>query len=1075
MRCYIRVQAFLCLCFMGIYSHAQQSYTAKVLDASTLQPLAGVTIRLLPNGQTTRSQTDGIFRFSNISGADSIFLRLPGYISIRSSLGTPTNTYLMTTEVGYSAVTVQTGYQTIPRERAAGSFAVLDEQLVNRRISTSILDRLDGITPGVLFSKNPNDEILTIRGRTTLGQVGGQADPLIILDNFPFEGNINNINPNDIASITVLKDAAAASIWGARSANGVIVITTKKGNFNQPLQMNFHHNITFSSQPDLFYTRNHLLSKDYIEVERLLFDQGYYNAALNNTTSRTAVTPVVELLQQHRLGQLSTTALNEALLQLGQVDLRNEFRRNLYRSELRQQSSLQMQGGSQQHSYTFSVGYDQNREKLVNNDYSRFTLQSQQVLRPLRNVEVVTSVYYTNSLQNRPNNFGFRNTATNFNITSQLYPYARLADDQGNPLFTVKDYRTGYIDSVEALGFLPWRYSMLDELQQTYNRSSIHSLILKGGLRYRFSSRLQMDLQYQQEYQTTSSEWLRNSDSYFARNLVNRFSVRNTTTGAFTYPVPKGGVLELSKAVLNSQNLRGQLNYQASWGSHHRLTTIGGFEIRQRKTNGFNRTSYGYDDLFGLGQGNLNYQTTQPIHPFGNALIPAPAAGISEVLNRYVSFYLNSGYQYRQKYLLNLSARTDGANLFGVKTNERITPLWSAGLGWELSKESFFSTRLFSTMRLRATYGFNGNAVNANSLLTARFATSTLTGLPNGSLTSAPNPALRWERVQTWNLGFDFQTTNRRLSGSLEWYRKNGLDLIQDMQLPNSTGFETFKGNGASTRTQGLELNLTVQVLRRTLRWDAIIIANTLRDRIIRFERELLPTNLVMGFGDIVPKAGKPLFSIWSYPWAGLDPTNGDPRGYLNRQASTNYAAIIANASPDSLVFHGSARPTFWGSLRNEFGYKDFSLSFNIVFKGGYFFRTRSIPLNTSELILSRQHMDYYQRWQKPGDEQFTQVPSVVYPNNALRSTFYSASSVLVERGDHIRFQDIRFSYRMDQLNIKGLSVAGVEVYTYINNLGLLWKANRKGLDPDNYDFPTASDNIPAMRTMSLGLLFHFK
>jgi len=784
---------------------------------------------------------------------------------------------------------------------------------------------------------------------------------------------------------------------------------------------------------------------------------------------------VVELLQQHRLGQLSTTALNEALLQLGQVDLRNEFRRNLYRSELRQQSSLQMQGGSQQHSYTFSVGYDQNREKLVNNDYSRFTLQSQQVLRPLRNVEVVTSVYYTNSLQNRPNNFGFRNTATNFNITSQLYPYARLADDQGNPLFTVKDYRTGYIDSVEALGFLPWRYSMLDELQQTYNRSSIHSLILKGGLRYRFSSRLQMDLQYQQEYQTTSSEWLRNSDSYFARNLVNRFSVRNTTTGAFTYPVPKGGVLELSKAVLNSQNLRGQLNYQASWGSHHRLTTIGGFEIRQRKTNGFNRTSYGYDDLFGLGQGNLNYQTTQPIHPFGNALIPAPAAGISEVLNRYVSFYLNSGYQYRQKYLLNLSARTDGANLFGVKTNERITPLWSAGLGWELSKESFFSTRLFSTMRLRATYGFNGNAVNANSLLTARFATSTLTGLPNGSLTSAPNPALRWERVQTWNLGFDFQTTNRRLSGSLEWYRKNGLDLIQDMQLPNSTGFETFKGNGASTRTQGLELNLTVQVLRRTLRWDAIIIANTLRDRIIRFERELLPTNLVMGFGDIVPKAGKPLFSIWSYPWAGLDPTNGDPRGYLNRQASTNYAAIIANASPDSLVFHGSARPTFWGSLRNEFGYKDFSLSFNIVFKGGYFFRTRSIPLNTSELILSRQHMDYYQRWQKPGDEQFTQVPSVVYPNNALRSTFYSASSVLVERGDHIRFQDIRFSYRMDQLNIKGLSVAGVEVYTYINNLGLLWKANRKGLDPDNYDFPTASDNIPAMRTMSLGLLFHFK
>lgn len=1075
MRCYLRVQALLCLCFLDVYSQAQHNYSAKVLDANTLQPLAGVNIQLLPKGLNTRSQPDGLFRFSNVSGSDSIILQLPGYISIRRSFATSTTTYLMNAESGYSAVTVQTGYQTIPRERAAGSFAIIDQPLIDRRISTSILDRLDGITPGILFNSNPNDERLNIRGRTTLGQAGGQADPLIILDNFPFEGSINNINPNDIASITVLKDAAAASIWGARSANGVIVITTKKGKFNQPLQVNVHQNLTISSQPDLFYTRNYLPSKDYIEVERFLFDQGYYTSALNNTTTRTAVTPVVELLQKHRIGQLSTTALTEALNQLSQIDVRQGFSKHMYRPEFRQQSSIQMQGGSEKHSYSFSIGYDQNRERLIANDYKRLTLQSQQVFRPLRNLEFITSIYYTSSTQNRPNNLSFRSSQTNFNSTSQLYPYAQLATSNGEPLSTVKDYRSDYIDSVEALGFLPWRYSLLNEIRQTTNISAVRSLIAKGGVRYRFSPQLNLDLQYQQEYQSTSGNWLRNAESYFARNLVNRFSQRNNTTGAFTYPVPKGGVLELSESVLNSQNLRGQLNYQHSWNRNHRLNAIGGFEIRQRRTNGFNRTSYGYDEAYGLGQGNLNFQASQPVHPFGNALIPAPAAGISEILNRYVSFYLNSGYQYRQKYLLNISARTDGANLFGVKTNERITPLWSAGLGWEIAKESFFRTRLFSMLRLRATYGFNGNAVNANSLLTARFATSTLTGLQSGSLVSAPNPELRWERVKSWNMGIDFQTTSRRFTGTLEWYQKDGTDLIQEMQLPTSTGFETFRGNGASTRTKGLELNLTAQILRGPLRWDAILIANKLKDQIVRFERELLPSSLVMGFGDIVPKIGKPLFSIWSYPWAGLDPNTGDPRGLVNGQPSTNYAAITAVSSPDSLVFHGSARPTFWGSLRNEFSFKGFSFSFNILFKGGYYFRSRSIPLNTAELVLSRQHLDYYQRWQKPGDERFTQVPSLVYPTNTLRSNFYSSSAILVERGDHIRFQDIRLSYRWDRLKIKGLTETGLEVYTYLNNLGLLWKANKKGLDPDNTDFFTGSDNVPPMRTVSLGLLFHFK
>ena len=217
---------------------------------------------------------------------------------------------------------------------------------------------------------------------------------------------------------------------------------------------------------------------------------------------------------------------------------------------------------------------------------------------------------------------------------------------------------------------------------------------------------------------------------------------------------------------------------------------------------------------------------------------------------------------------------------------------------------------------------------------------------------------------------------------------------------------------------------------------------------------------------------GKPLFSVWSYRFAGLDPSNGDPIGILNGVPSKNYVAILANTNPDSLQYHGSGRPTLYGALRQDFSYKNFSLSFNITYKGGHYFRTNSIGLNYTDLITSRAHLDYSYRWQKPGDEQNTSIPSVVYPVNTPRASFYTASSVLVERADHIRLQDIRIAY---QLNTRNSRIAHLEFYGYLNNLGLLWKANKKGIDPDANDASLGLDNIPPMRTYTIGLKLHLK
>lgn len=974
------------------------------------------------------------------------------------------------------AVTLQvnTGYENIPKERATGSFVVLNNELLNRRVSTSFLDRLEGVTSGVVFNFNTGEDRINIRGRSTLTNGSANTDPLIVLDNFPYEGNINNINPNDIENITVLKDAAAASIWGSRSANGVIVITTKKGKYNQPLQIEYTGNFTASSKPDLFYSRNYLPSADFIEVEKFLFEKGFYNGSISNTTSRPVLTPVVELLAAVRAGQISQAEADVQLNLLKSYDLRDQFSKYVYQNEIEHQQALNFRGGSSYNNYVFSVGYDHNRQMLVRNSYQRFTVSGQNTFRPFKNMEVTGGLFYTQSTGNNHNGYFFNSVAADHATSTRLFPYARFADEAGNALVTVKDYRSNYLDSVEALGFLDWRFRMLDEIALGNNSTVTSNFIIRGGIRYKISSSFNIELQYQRENQTVQTQNLRNEKTYYARNQVNRFSQRNPSTGVFTYPFPKGGILDLSNTVLTGNNLRGQLNYSGTISGDHQLTAIAGFEIRERKTEGYSRTSYGYNEAYGTSVTNLNYQNSLPLNPFGTFNISAPSGTVTGTLNRYVSFYGNAGYSFRRKYTFNASARSDGANLFGVRTNERITPLWSAGIGWEASKEGFYSIAWLPYLRVRMTYGYNGNAVNANSLLTLRFSNSSVTGLQVADVTSPPNPALKWERVSTLNSGVDFSTKNDRVSGSIEWYRKSGLDLLQDTPLPPSSGFSSYRGNGANTRTTGVDLNLDFSILQKRVKWNLILLSSLLKDKVTSFDQSYQAQVLTRGYGDLIPVKGKPLFGIWSYRWAGLDPATGDPLGYLNGQPSKNYSAILAFSSPDSLVFHGSARPTFFGSVRNNFSIGRFDISFNVIYKLGYYFRRRSTSLDYADVAGSLRNLDYQRRWRKPGDEQFTDVPSLIYPGNMPRNNFYAGSEILVEKGDHIRFQDIRISYSPKKIPFKGLDKGRLQIYAYADNLGILWRANKVGLDPDRNEYVIGSTVFPPPRTITFGIKLNF-
>jgi TonB-linked SusC/RagA family outer membrane protein len=1065
------------LCHSLIFAQPKTTTITGKVSSSGIEklPLAGADIFLSRSHNHTVTAADGSFTIAAKQLPDTLLISLTGYASHRFFIpANPANAMdivLEAQENTLAEATVSTGYQTIPKERATGSFVQLGPKTLNLRSTTSILDKLDGTVTGLLFNHTSgSDELFSIRGRTNL-QSAAQAMPLIVVDNFPYDGDINNLNPEDVLSISVLKDAAAASVWGARAANGVVVITTRKGRQRQPLQVDFRTTFTSIDRPNLNYNQNYIPSASYIGIEQYLFSKGYYDAMLTNTTSFPAVTPVVSILQQKRLGQITAADAQNQLDALSKNEVRNDFNKYVYQPGLKQQYFLSLEGGSQDINYRFSAGFDKNRDNLVRNGYDRVSLRADNLFRITRALELQAGLAFSSSNTDNNNSYQIGASQTWYQASTQspLYPYAQLADAAGNALRVVKDLATNYVDSVAKLGFLDWSFRPLEELALADYSTRMTDLVAKATLSYQFSKALKASVFYQYENQQSLIRNLQDENTYYSRNLVNKFSARNTTTGQFTYPYPLGGFLQQITGNLQAHYIRGQLQYNNTWGRDHAFNAVGGYELKQSVTGSYYANSYGYKDAFGTAVNNLNFQSTFPTNPSGNAALPTFTNNTPETINRFVSWYFSGAYTYRNRYTLSGSFRKDGSNIFGVNTNQKFTPLWSLGAGWDIDRESFFKINWLSKLKLRGSYGYSGNSINGSAFLTARFFNSAVTGLPSASITSPPNPDLRWEKVGILNLGLDFTVAGNWLNGTIEYYRKKGMDLIEAAPLPPSTGFSSFNGNAAETMTSGVDLTLHSNNLKGKLGWQTDLLFSTLHDEVTHFDTKYQPTALVNQYGRLVAVEGKPLFSVFSYGWAGLDPNNGDPLGYYQGKISNAWNNIVQTPI-DSLAFSGSARPTIYGALRNTFTWKGFSLSFNISFKFGYYFRRNSVSADyTTVLNNVGQHIDYDKRWQATGDETKTSVPSLSYPSNTNRANFYRYSEVLIEKADHIRLQDLQLAYLFPSVGKPKKPIRQLELFVNAINLGLIWKANDKELDPD-YNGNVTTNNYPAPRAISFGL-----
>jgi TonB-linked SusC/RagA family outer membrane protein len=1043
-----------------LWAQNSKLVTGKVTSASDGIPLPGVTVMLKGSNRGTVTDSNGNYQLQITQRENVLLFSFIGYelkeVPVSSSQ-TLLDVVLEESELGLEEVTVvSTGFQELSAERTTGSFVKVDQELVDRRVSTNLIDRLEDVTPGLIFNRDRANaepgESISIRGTATLRS---NAEPLIVVDNLAYDGPLSSINPNDVESITVLKDAAASSIWGARAGNGVIVITTKQGMYNAPMRVNLTANVTLIEEEDPFYFPRMSIA-GHVDQQIRLYERGFYNSLLNNSRNP-VVPPVAESLFAHGQGLISNDELATQLDLYRNSDIRRELQQHFNRRALQQQYALGLDGGSDKHRYQFSLGWDTNTASTIASNNNRLTLSTRQSWKLAKErLNVGIGVYWVNT---RSEN-GLPDIA-NFNA------YDRLTDENGVPVSVQRTYSDRFKNEVSQLGLLNWDYVPLEEINRIRTTSTGNDLRLNLNLDYDLLENWKISGLYQFWTNSNRTQNLNSLESYESRELINDFTEFGED-GSLIRHVPLGSVLNQDFRSAFSHNIRLQSTYSVNFDVYHQLNALAGFELRDLKREGYFNTSYGYDPTIGTSQ-SVDYQTRRRLLGSGRfANIPFTES-FSGGIDRFLSGFANLGYSYKERYLFNASARKDASNLFGVKTNQRAVPLWSAGLGWIVSEEEFFRTSKIDFLKLRLSYGFNGNTnPNATAFTTAQYlsgAQNFLSGYPFLGIISPPNPQLRWERIKITNLGLDFGGFNGKLRGSLEYYRKEGLDLLANQPLFASSGFASAFTNYASTRTNGIDLNLTTTYQIGKVQWEGAFFYSMVQEEVTNLEN-LSTANQLLDYSAQVPntQVGKPIFGIYSYDFAGLDPNDGSPLGFVDGEPSNDYRAIILDATPENLRFHGRGRPTDFGAFRNTFTYRGFSLSANISYRLGYYVRRQSIEYDAFNRGMWG-HADYESRWQQPGDELITDIPSDPGRVNPLRQRFYSSSSSRIEPGDHIRLQDIRIAY-LWKGGIKR-KIRNLETYLYINNLGIIWKSTDRIKDPD---YQVA----PPLTSASLGLRMSF-
>ncbi|WP_165768094.1 SusC/RagA family TonB-linked outer membrane protein [Flavobacterium plurextorum] len=1000
-------------------------------------PLAGTKISIYGTNKSVITNSDGHYQIKFWDRNSKLLIEHSGYesriIAIKKKIAI--NISLQEEILDLKEVLI-TGYQNIRPEKSTGSFSKLNGSDITEQRLSSLNAILNGRVAGYQNGQ--------IRGS---GSIMADAPPLYVIDGFPLinqrynetlylVNDVPNLNLEDIENITILKDAAASSIYGAKAANGVVVITTKKAK-SRSTQISYTSNLTVT--PYKIYTGNLTNSAEIIDLER---EWALRNPNLKGSGAAAYATSLLEnavftnngreIILEGFAGRISETEVNKQLNQLSSQNYKyyDDISRYAKRDEYFIQHNLSLGTANETNSFNGSLTYKSNiYDNIFSDDQSiGINLKNSVQINRWLSLDLGTyNSYFRSSSQ----------TYSLFNPGFTYQPYDHLVNDDGTKYISYAEsrYDAAWIETIKDYGLPQLDIIPLDELGMNLIEGKKFLTRTHAKFNIKFNSAFNYSVMFQYEYSQDNSRQLLDSDSYDVRELLNRNTII-FPSNEILYNIPKGDILASDNQVSNAYNFRQQINYNKTFNKLNALSFIAGMEINH------NKLQYNSSKLYGWDSETL---TSAPVNQteLGSSTLPK----IREFLNRMVSLYSTGNYSFNDRYLLSGSLRWDRSNLWGEDERKKHAPSWSVGAGWNIDKESFFNFSFINAMKIRGSYGTAGNPVEgASSYMSASYSSNPNIGGLQGMLTNRPNPGLSAEITSTINLGLDFSILKNRIRGTLEMYNK-----IAEKLLTNSTGVPTegwgnsyvWFNNGKMTN-KGIELTLDGTILKNnTFSWDVKILYAYNKNKVKYVNSESPLAFIQIQNPQSFPRIGKDLNSIYAYRWAGLSNT-GIPQVY---DSSGN----VVTSAPDDLLSvenYGTTVPPHSGSFHMQLNYKNFSLSSLFIFESGHRIKNYMIPMLTSTnspnidytiTKISPINKDIVNRWKQPGDEFKTNVPRVIYEYESEDSfasrNLYQNSNINIFDASNLKLSNVSLTYQIPKTLAKKAKLENMKLNLNIENV----------------------------------------
>lgn len=994
----ISLSLFYCL---PLFAQNGITITGKVTDSKNGAPLVGVTVRVKETSTTTVTGEDGSFRIHANSKQNVLVFSYIGYANEEVNIGNKTTiSVALSTEDKKLQEVVVVAYGAQDKSKLTGSVAKVDGKEFENVPLVSVDAMLQGKVAGlqsVASSGQPGAlQEIRIRG---IGSINASSEPLYVIDGIPantgdFSRNtttsnaLAGLNPNDIESVSVLKDASAASLYGSRAANGVILITTKKGRAGKT-KVSFAGEYGFSNAS---YINNLGKPLDWNQYTALTTE------GLSNATGG------------------DTATINFYLDALGKNNGHNVNWMNLVtRQGITQQYNIAVSGGDSRTTFYFSGGYFQQQAVVIGSDFSRYSGDLNLRHKLNDKISVGISLNVSHSDQTTPSqSANFRSPVL---AAYYLRPYQYPYNPDGSLNYSTATFEQIY----NPLAIVHYDWTKLGNTKMIGAFTGDYD-ILKG---LRFSTRLGIDYftleepSYENPYFGDAVTLGGNSTNYYTRV----FNWVWTNTLDYHKDIDKNGDLAADL----------KIGYEAQKSTEYDISASGN---------------------------QVPQLTSLPAPPTSS---PVLAIG-SGTDYSFSSAFSNLQFNYKNRYFLSGSLRRDGSSRFG--SDNRYGTFWSVGGAWNIDKENFFDNiKYISALKLRASYGTNGNANIGNYTWRELYGFGAdYNKSPGSAPASVGNANLTWEQNKPFDVGLELGVLKNRLNIEADYYIRKTTKLLQSVPLSLTSGFGSYLDNIGSMENKGIELTLNATpILSKMFRWDISfnIALNKNKVTSLNDNQDIVSLPYII-------RVGQDVQSIYTYIWAGADPQTGEPLWYTDgtKKSTTSDVTKVQNA------IIGSASPKGFGGLNTTFSYGNLSLNAQFNYQYGNLLFNSWGFLNESDgafFSLNQDLKEYERRWQKAGDK--TDVPQYIAGNQSQSNT---TSSRYFYKGDYIRLRNVTLAYQIPKSFLNKIKIDNAQLYVRGTNLWTKTFDKNLTFDPEQPINGFNDLQILMQKTVSFGLNLNF-